>query len=128
MSQRRTFVLELTDEERRLLILTLNVGMHAVAAASARDGGRTPNDPRPARKLLDLLEREPVRSPVRSLVGPEAGELVTVAEGSVRTGVPSPTVSRWARLGRVRSEKRGKDWFVDVAEVAAHDAKRKAHT
>lgn len=41
------------------------------------------------------------------ITGHQAEQWVTVTEGSMRTGVPSRTLTRWAGAGRVRSRKVG---------------------
>jgi len=50
-------------------------------------------------------------------------EWITTQEAADLTGYSSVTLRQFAREGRIRSRKRGRDWFLSKSEVLAYAEK-----
>lgn len=52
-------------------------------------------------------------------------DMLTTHEAAAILGITPESVRRQINRGRLRGEKRGRDWFVSRAEVARYQAERK---
>lgn len=57
-----------------------------------------------------------MRSPENTHAGP-SGVFLTAPQAAQRAGKTRQTIERWARTGRVRARRVGRDWLISAASL-----------